>query len=89
MHVCMLAKLYLAAMHVILVIPLPYSVTMYISGFLYILEINQLLHHVKEKIPEVVLPVESVVKLELLGKGNLWLLCNYDYVTLTLYWWLP
>ena len=33
------------------------------------MELNLLLFHVKEKLSEVLLPVETVTKLEILGKG--------------------
>jgi len=34
------------------------------------MQVDQLLHHVKEKFSEVLLPVETVTKLDLIGKGN-------------------
>ena len=34
-----------------------------------LLEVNQFLHYVKEKLSEVLLPVESITKQGLLGKG--------------------
>lgn len=34
------------------------------------LQLDQLLHHVKEKFSEVLLPVEAITKLELSGKGT-------------------
>jgi len=33
-------------------------------------QVDQLLHHVREKFSEVLLPVETVTKLDLIGKGN-------------------
>ena len=33
------------------------------------LQLDQLLYHVKERFSEVLLPVETVTKLEMLGKG--------------------
>ena len=35
-----------------------------------VMELDQLLSHVKEKFSEILLPVESVTKLEILGKGT-------------------
>ena len=40
------------------------------------IELDQLLFHVKERFAEVLLPVETVTKLEMFGKGN----CSYVYV---------
>ena len=34
------------------------------------LQLDQLLYHVKERFSEVLLPVETVTKLEMFGKGN-------------------
>ena len=35
-----------------------------------VMELDQLLSHVKEKFSEILLPAESVTKLEILGKGT-------------------
>jgi len=42
-------------------------------------QVDQLLHHVKEKFSELLLPVETVTKLDLIGKGN-----NLKYLTFVL-----
>ena len=42
------------------------------------LQIDQLLYHVKEKFSEVLLPVETVIKLEMFGKGKIKL--NFYYL---------
>ena len=34
------------------------------------LQLDHLLHHVKERFSEVLLPVENITKLEMFGKGN-------------------
>ena len=47
---------------------------------LYILEVNHFLHHVKEEFSEVLLAVETIAKLELIGKGSYNELPNNNYI---------
>ena len=42
------------------------------------MELDQLLFHVKEKLSEVLLPVETVTKLEIFGKG-MYILSKIEY----------
>lgn len=39
------------------------------------LQLDQLLYHVKERFSEVLLPVETVTKLEMFGKGSYTYIC--------------
>ena len=77
-HICILSNIsvYLYFMFVLLFVCISEALQRSQSSLL--LEVNQFLQYVKDKFSEVLLPVESITKQGLLGKGYKEAVYNYN-----------